>query len=74
MSEEMVERGNGGMGEGRWKRYGEEARREGARRKGNRRGGRGVGGREKEELCDGGREIRKDKEFCRVDMQRKTLP
>ena len=53
MSEEMVERGNGGMGEGRWKRYGEEERREGDRREGNRRGGR------EKELCVTGK---RDKE------------
>ena len=64
------------MGEGKWKKCGEEERREGCGRRGVE--GRGRGGREKEELCvcvcEGGREERKDKEFCRVDMQRKTLP
>ena len=51
-------RGERGVGGGEWK------------------GGEGEGGRKKSCVCvcEGGREERKDKEFCRVDMQRKTLP
>ena len=66
------------MGEGKWKKCGEEERREGCGRREGKEGREG--GREKEELCvcvcvcEGGREERQDKEFYRVDMQRKTLP